>query len=59
MKSIELEYQQIGKKKALMAFVMNQGIKAVSGNIVFYDANGSSVAECAFTKRKFSYLTTI
>ena len=47
--AIELEYQQIGTKKALMASVTNQGIEAASGNIVFYDANGSSVAESAFT----------
>ncbi|MBR0281478.1 MAG: hypothetical protein IJQ81_07795 [Oscillibacter sp.] len=47
--AIELEYQQIGTKKALMASVTNRGVEAASGNIVFYDANGSSVAESAFT----------
>lgn len=47
--AIELEYQRIGTKKALMASVTNQGIEAASGNIVFYDANGSSVAESSFT----------
>ena len=47
--AIELEYQQIGTKKALMASVTNQGVETANGSVVFYDANGSSVAESAFT----------
>ena len=46
--AIELEYQQIGAKKALMATVTNRGVETANGSVAFYDANGSAVAESAF-----------
>ena len=46
--AVELDYQQIGVSKALVATVTNQGIDSASGSVVFYDADNNPVAESTF-----------
>jgi hypothetical protein len=44
----DLVYQHIGAQKTLLAYVNNIGVETAGGRVVFYDADGTAVAERAF-----------
>ena len=45
---VDLEYHQIGARKALVATVTNEGISPASGSLLFCGRNGDVVAESTF-----------